>query len=298
MKFSCLSLIFPSLIVPLAAQDSSPKWDVEIPAQIQQNDSPQPLPEAEPINFKVLTTRTKRVEVTEAPPMAELPPIKGTINMTVQVVENPGLSDPPPPLPVLPPSDAAVVARLQELREKYRGTELVFVSATVTDHRRTLVRIYPNGQTDGEITAYSNIDFNHFSGGSGIYRVKEEDDSFHDVGLLMGLGNENSSRMREVAERRGGVENEPTLPEVPDLEESGPAFVLVSGSPNSPAIDTLEQLHDLYRSSGDRLKTDFLAREKAYAERKDYLLKNPPKPDDVVIQFWDRSKGNQPAKGN
>ncbi len=85
-----------------------------------------PAPQPEPIDFKVLTSRTQRMEVTEAPEMTGLPPIKGTINVTVQRVADPGLAGPPAPLPVLPPSDPLVIARLKQLRESYRGAELVF----------------------------------------------------------------------------------------------------------------------------------------------------------------------------
>lgn len=91
----------------------------------------EPAPKPEPIDFKVLASRTQRMKVTEAPEMAGLPPIKGTINVTVQMVKDPGLPDPPPPLPALPPDDPLVIARMKELRENYHGPELVFLSATV-----------------------------------------------------------------------------------------------------------------------------------------------------------------------
>jgi len=276
----------------LNAQEIATKWDVEIPVPITDGTPSAPIPKPEPLDLKILSSRTTRMDVTEAPEMHDLPPITGTINVTVQVVEDPNLPDPPPPLPTLPPDDPAVLARLAELREKYRGTELVFLSATVYDHNRTFLRIYPNGKVGDEVTAWSNLDFNHFSGFS-TYRVKDaEDGTLYDCGLLMGIGGIDTRRWREMAEARG-IEYKgpkiPEIPEMPDFAEGGPAFVVVDGDAESPAMDTLEQIHDLYRKEGARMEEAYHARVKARAERKADLLANPPKPNDVTIQFWKRN---------
>lgn len=260
------------------------KWDVEIPVPISDGTPSPPIPKPEPIEVKVLSSRTTRMDVTEAAEMPDLPPITGTINVTVQFVEDPKLTDPPPPLPALPPDDPAVVARLAELAEKYRGTELVFLSATVHDHNRTLLRIYPNGRVGDSVTAWSNLDFNHFSGFS-TYRVKDAvDETIYDFGLLMGIGNQNAQQRAKY-----GRSDAPEIPEMPDFAEGGPSFVVVEGDAKSPAMDTLEQIHDLYRKEGARMEEAYHARVNARAERKAYLLENPPKPDDVTIQFWKRN---------
>ena len=252
----------------------------------------QPAPKPVPIDFTVLTSRTKQMQVTEAPEMSGLPPIKGAINVTVQRVADPGLADPPAPLPVLPPSDPLVIARMKQLRESYRGTELVFLSATVFDHSRTLLRIHPNGDVKGEITAWSNIDFSHFSGFS-TYRVHNTDGTFSDYGLLMGIGNTDTYGTRKRLARRGHDYNLPEIPELPDLTISGPSFVVVGGETDGEAMDTLSQVHDLYRKEGIRMEEAYHAREKANAERYAYLLKNPPVPDDIVIRFWQRDQGGK-----
>ena len=270
---------------------AAPKWDVEIPEPISDGMPSQPPPEPEPIDFKVLTSHTQRIQVTEAPEMIGLPPIKGTINVTVQRVADPGLADPPAPLPVLPPSDPLVIARLKQLRESYRGTELVFLSATVFDGRRTLLRIYPNGDAKGEITAWSNIDFSHFSGFS-TYRVHNQDGTFSDYGLLMGIGNADTSRLRKRLANYSYDYDLPEIPELPDLAISGPSFVVVGGETNGEAMDTLSQVHDLYRKEGVRMEEACHAREKASVERYAYLLKNPPVPENIVIRFWQRDQAN------
>jgi hypothetical protein len=276
----------------LKAQEVATKWDVEIPVPISDGTPSVPAPKPEPIDFKVLSSHTTRMDVTEAPEMSDLPPITGTINVTVQVVEDPKLIDPPPPLPALPPEDPAVIARLAELRENYRGTQLVFLSATVYDQNRTFLRIYPNGRLVDSVTAWSNLNFHHFSGFS-TYRVKDaEDGTLYDLGLLMGIGGIDTRRWKEMAEARGIEYKGPEIPEIPimpDLADGGPSFVVVEGDVKSPAMDTLEQIHDLYRKEGVRMEEAYHAREKARAERKAYLLANPPKPEDIVIKFWERN---------
>lgn len=290
-------LALPSLLVSiwfsnLSAQEVTTKWDVEIPVPITDGTPSSPPPKPEPIDFNVLSSRTTRLDVEKAPEMPDLPPITGTINVTVQLVKDPNLPDPPPPLPALPPDDPAVVAKLAELAKKHRGTELVFLSATVYNHNRTFLRIYPNGKADNGVTAWSNLDFNHFSGFS-TYRVKDAaDGTLYDSGLLMGIGNTDTKRWSELAAEKGYESRAPEIPEMSELADAGPSFVVVKGDKGSAAMNTLEQIHDLYRKEGARMEDAYHAREKARAERKAYLLANPPVPKDVTIRFWNRESGN------
>jgi hypothetical protein len=291
MKVGMWSLICCNGLGILPAQQASTKWDVEIPVPITDGTPVAPVPEPAPIDFEVLDSRTTRMEVTEAPEMPDIPPVTGTINVTVQLVADPKLPDPPPPLPAVANDDPVVIARLAELRETYRGTQLVFLSATVHDGKRTLLRIYPNGRPDGLVEAWSNLDFNHFSGFSS-YRVKDgQDGTTYDFGLLMGIGNIDTRRWQEIVAARGSEYKGPEIPRIPvmpDLADGGPAFVVVEGEADSPAMDTLEQIHDLYRVEGARMEAAYHAREKARAERKAHLLAHPPQPDDIVIRFWQR----------
>ncbi len=288
MKFLPLSMALLGLLRSAGTQEkSSPAWNVEIPGTISDGTRAQPDPKPESIDFRVLTSRTQRLQVTEAAEMSGLPPIKGTINVTVQRVADPGTPDPPAPLPALPPNDPLVIARLKQLRESYRGTELVFLSATVFDHSRTLLRIHPNGKLEGEVTAWSNIDFSHLSGFS-TYRVHNEDGTFSDYGLLMGIGNTDTYRILRRLAKYGYFYDLPEIPKLPDIAISGPSFVVVGGETQGEAMDTLSQVHDLYRKEGVRMEEVYYAREKANAERYAYLLKNPPVPEDVTLRFWKR----------
>lgn len=242
-----------------------------------------PASEPEPIEFEVKSSITRRVHVVESPEMPGLPAPEGKINITVQLVKDLKLPDPPPPLPALPPDDPAVLARLAELRESYRETELVFVSATVYDHSRTYLRCYPSGGGDRkEISGWSNLDFNHFSGFA-TYQVKGADGETREYGLLMGIGNEDTLQRAELLAKHERTYEAPEIPQLPDLATNGPAFVVTEGeTSDAEAMALIEGMHDLYRVEGARMEEAYHARAKAYEERKAYLLANPPKPNDVT----------------
>ena len=293
MKFLTVSLAFLGLLLPVMGQDKPlTKWDVEIPEfeSISDGTLSKPIVKSEPITFKVLSSRTKKMDVVRAPEMPDLPSITGRIKVNVRMVEDPELPEPPEPLPELSIDDPAVIARMAELREEYQGTSLVFISASVYDHKRTLLRIHTNAGLGGEVSAWSNLDFNHFSGFS-IYRVKDGiNGAPYDFGILLGLGNEDTAAMTKINSLSDIGYKAPKIPKLPDLKKGGPAFVVVEGKKGSSAMNTLEQIHDLYRNDGKRMEAAFHAREKAHAERKAYLLANPTKPEDVTINFWKRDK--------
>ena len=84
-----------------------PLLDTGIPGGIADGTPAVPAPLPEPLQFSVKRTLTSRRQVTEAPEIPGLPPVKGTINVTVQLVEDPGLTDPPPPL-IAQPMDVTI----------------------------------------------------------------------------------------------------------------------------------------------------------------------------------------------
>lgn len=281
----------------LHADESAPDPTVTtgIPGPIADGTPAAPAPKSEPLEFSVISTLDKRIEVQESSELTELPPVKGTITATVQLVEDPGLPDPPPPLPQLPVDDAAVQGRLEELRAKYQETRIAFVSATVYDHSRTLLTVYPSGEAAKSVTVWSNLDFNHFSGFS-TFNVAGQDGTIRQWALLMGIGNTDTRRLSERFAQAGREYQEPKAPELPSLTFSGPSFVIAEGSEADPGgLELVQDMHALYQTEGHRMETAYVAREKAYKERKAYLIANPPVPKDVTIRFWKRNypTGNQ-----
>jgi hypothetical protein len=271
--------------------------EAEITGEISDGKPSGPAPQPEPINLEVIQSHTKRIHVVESPEMPGVPAPAGTINFTTNLVKDPGLPDPPPPLPQLEPDDPAVQARIAELMEKYHETQLVFVSATVYDHSRTYLRCYPSGNGRKGISAWSNLDFNHFSG-FGTYQVKGRDGEMRQYGLLMGLGNMNIRQMSEWLAEHDREYKIPEIPKLPDLAVSGPAFVIVEGdTTDKEAVELVEGMHNLYKAEGARMEDAYHARIKAYEARKAYLLAHPPKPKDVTTWIT-QPRRLSPAQGN
>lgn len=293
------SFVFAAL---LAATTSGSSEDVEssvvsteaeasITGSISDGTPAPPAPEPEPIPFEVESSVNKTVYVVESPESPGLPAPEGDINVTVQRVKDPGLPDPVAPMPALSPDDPEVLARIQEQTTHYRETQLVFVSATVYDHSRTFLRCYPSGNGHKEaVCAWSNIDFNHFSGFS-TYQVKGDDGEIRQYGLLMGLGNQDTAKMAVWLAKHDREDEIPEIPELPDLATGGPAYKIVEGeSPDETGVELIDDMHVLYKVEGTRMEEAYQARIKAYEERKAYLLANPPKPEDVTIRFWKRER--------
>lgn len=265
---------------------------VSIPGTIGDGGTSPAPPKPEDPEFNVLSSTVHAEYVEQTPPMPGLPPVSGTRTITIQRVEQPDFAKPSEPLPDLEPDDPAVEAELERLRENFRGIELIFLSATVYDKSRTFLRIYPDGVGDKQVTAWSNLPFHHF-GGFSTFRVTKPDGGYRDYGLLLGLGHIDTESRREFAERRGAPYTEPTIPELPDLEASGPAYLIAENADDETgdpgALASLERLHVLYAEEGDRMAAAYAAREEARETRKAELLANPPEPEDVIIRFWKRS---------
>ena len=271
------------------------KWEVEIPGPISDGKPAAPSPPPVIPRLSVIESRTLRKDVVEAPPMPGLPPVEGRISVTVSKVVDPGLPPLPKPLPPLSPTDPEVQARMEEFRERNHGFKLNFVSATVYDHSRTFLRIYPNGTPDGEVTAWTNIDFNHFCGFTS-FLVTAPDGTTKDYAMLMGIGNEDTEGMEELFSESDSPYMKPEIPAMRDVAE-GPAFVIVDGKDSgSEALDTLERIHELYAKEGSRMEAAYLSREIEYKKRWDYYRANPPKPKDVVLNYW-RGKRPQNTQG-
>ena len=263
------------------------EWDVSLPEPITDGAVAEPSESPAPVSTQVISSNTIQRQVSEPPPMSGLPPVTGRINVTLQVVEAPDLPEPPSLLPSSP-TDPAVQAQLQEMLQAHTEAKLALVSASVYDNQRTLLRICHNGGIGDEVTAWSNLDFNLFTGWSS-YRINNSDGSTQDCHLLMGIGDIQTATLQQLAADAGQQYEPPAIPALPDLSVGGPAFQVISGEADSPAMDTLEQLHDLFRKEGERMTQAYAAREQAEAERRAELLANPPQPADVTIRYW---KGN------
>jgi hypothetical protein len=283
MKYSpcCLALCLSTL--PLVAQDGTTapadSATVSIPGPVADGTSTQAAPAPEVPDFQVLNSTTLHHEVTEAPPMSGLPPVTGDISLTVKKVVDPQLPE------ASASTDVGTSSAPAETSAQPEPARSLFVSASVYDHSRTLLQIRMDGNPDAEIKAWSNLDFNHFSG-FGHYRVTKADGSYQERGMMMGLGDIDTQQASASSDYVA-----PQIPTLPDLAANGPAFVVIEGS-NADALAALGELHELYRHEGTRLAEAFQSRVTAEAQRRAELLANPPKPKDVVLHYW---RGQSPA---
>ena len=216
----------------------------------------------------------------------------------MQRVDDPRLPEPPAPIPAAALDDSGVSGRLARLNRHVESTDLVFISATVYDHTRTLLRYSPTGAGRGEISAWSNLDFNCFSGFS-TYQVKSAAGTTQEYGLVMAISNENTKAPTTgfPAKRHRNDLTLPDIPNLPDLASGGPMFIVTQGDAREEAsVAVLQGLHDLYRVEGARMQAAHQTRTKAQAERRAYLLANPPVPDDITIRFWKRKPLSSDSK--
>lgn len=283
MKPSPCCLAFGLLTLPLAAQDGptapADSTTVSIPGPVADGTPSDTAPTPEVPDFKVLNSTTQHIEVTEAPPLPGLPPVTGDISLTVKKVADPQLPEPTTSTDTGTSSSQADSAAPIELARS------LVVSASVYDHSRTLLQIRMDGNTSEEIKAWSNLDFNHFSGFA-YYRVTKGDGSYQEHGMMMVLSDIDTQQAAA-----SGDYVAPQIPSLPDLATNGPAFVVVEGT-NADALTALGELHELYRREGTRLAEAFQGRVAAEAQRRAELLANPPKPKDVVLHYW---RGQSPA---
>lgn len=240
-------------------------------------------------DFRVKNSILRRMRVVEPPEMEGLPPVQGWIKATVQRVDDPKLPDPPAPIATSVPAGSAVSARLARLNKHDQSADLVFISATVYDHTRTLLRYSPTGAGRGEISAWSNLDFNCFSGFSN-YQVKEADGKTREHGLVMAISNEETKAPPTAfSAKRHRTYQAPEIPKLPDLASGGPTFIVTQGDTHEKAsVAVIQGLHDLYQVEGARMQAAYQTRIKAEKERRTYLLANPSVPEDITVRFWKR----------
>lgn len=241
-------------------------------------------PPVEKPNFQIESTQVKLVEVVESPPMPGLPPIEGTIKLTVHSVANPNLPEPAPP--AVNSSPAQVESDATESVVAVQETHFISISATVYDRSRTLLVCQPMDGSSQPITVWSNIDFNDFSG-VGTFEAKGADSQVRNYHLMMGICNEDSALLAK----------DPEGPQIPALPDGAPAFRIVTENPSPSAVKLIEDLHALYRDGKVNMATAAAAREKAYEDKKALLLAHPPKPKDVTVHFWKRDPSTAIEEG-
>jgi hypothetical protein len=155
-----------------------------------------------------------------------------------------------------------------EWQEKQQRTTSLFLSASVVDHRATLLRWWEDGK---EYQAWSNVDFKYLTG---FASFSKGDRSFV---TFMGVGDVSSASLRAES-----------MFQVPaDLPTGAPDFRMIQGAAGeSEGYDAIVALHELYATDGVRLREAYELREARRKEAEAELRANPPVPKDIVLNFW------------
>lgn len=210
--------------------------------------------------------------------MSGMVPVSKVVTETIEVVADPQLqvkkAEPDKPARILSEEERAALISRQ------RVVTSVMLSATVYDHKMTLLRWFPNGADGGEMIAWSALDFNVFSG---LHRFTYEGREYSL--MMIGIQNEDT----ELSRLRAALLGRPYVPVVhPELPVTGtPHFVVTCGDAgDAQALAPIAGMHELYRLEKDKLLAQYEERKKAQKEYEEWVRANPPEPKDVLIRVW------------
>jgi hypothetical protein len=200
---------------------------------------------------------------------------------------------PMPPVVAAPPEETANPATPQpvtETGESQQASGFIFVGANVFHPKdsapRTLVNFSPQGQ-GAEITFWSSADFAYLSGFSSFVGSDGIERS-----LMMSWGQQEIEHLSDLTTESGVAAC--GVPEMPALPAGKATFSIASGQPSPETLTAIQSLHDLYNNEYNRLKTAYEGRERARLANEAELKAHPPKPKDLIINYW-RIEAPQPA---
>ena len=185
------------------------------------------------------------------------------------------------------PSQAPVARRSitpQTKRESKPQGGFFMVSATVYDHRVTLLRWSHDGE---EFSAWSNVDWNHLGG------VVSFEGRGKEYAMTL-LSSNVSLRKLKQQRRKGEKVSIPEIPKLPRLAKRGARYMIIKGDEaNDGAMGFIEAVHDLYDAEKVRLVRAYHERERnrIIRERKEAASRNnPPPKKDAIINYWRKNK--------
>jgi len=196
--------------------------------------------------------------------------------------------------PVLPPRPRAPVRPAEEpqappltaaqQRRAAKRSAVMFLSATVYDHRVTELRWFENQR---EYRAFSNADFNLLAGRSEI----ETDDTIY--WLIMAVGNLTAEEVATFNQRIAAEGLPPAPRQIPlpaNFSATRAEYVLAEGSalplPAAETLAGLDALHVFYDANRPALVEEQTRREAESAARVEAERIKATTPKRTVIQFW------------
>ena len=192
----------------------------------------------------------------------------------------------PVPIPLTPEQTTAAEARA---KKKF---EVLMIFATIYDHRLTELRWFADNR---EYRAWSNIDFNLFSGQGEI----ETADSIYT--LIMGIAEDSVEGVDAENQRAAslGWTQRKELPAAGQFSQTRAEYFLEStGSDPEPSMEALapiDALHTYHDANRTRLADESFQREAARIAQELRPKEHPPVPKDTVIHFWPKKSRVYPT---
>ncbi len=218
---------------------------------------------------------------------------QGGRQITIQKIAPIALPPPPEVAISADPASPALLARIAALRAKYPRNEIISLGATVYRSQdlppRTLVRVWPAG-AEKAVNFWSSADFSLLSGVSSFVGSDGATRS-----LMMMWSTVDIDRITGLMAKHG---RQYVPPAIPDFPAGKATFSIISGNPEPGALAAIQSLHDVYHSEHARLLTAYQGREQARLAQQAELKANPPRPKDIVLNYWlTDSTGPAPTKG-
>ncbi|MEO5716497.1 MAG: hypothetical protein ABIT37_23670 [Luteolibacter sp.] len=189
----------------------------------------------------------------------------------------------PPPLeaPRIDVADPAIQQRVGDFSEEHPNTEFLFIGGSVFHSKdssvRTLVNLSPLGRGES-VTFWSSADFGLLSGFSSFVG---SDGITHS--LMMAWSRQEVDSLSDLV---GKAADGSGISKIPDLPAGKATFAITQGKPDAETLTAIQSLHDLYNNDYERLKTAFEGRERARIANEAELKAHPPKPKDIVLNYW------------
>ena len=198
---------------------------------------------------------------------------RGDHSIIYQRVAPPPPAAPSTPAPVPAPRVLSAEERAAQQRREAKLHAVLFLSATVLDHRVTELRWSDEGK---EYRAFSNIDFRYLSGMGEI----ETANAIYTLMLAL-----DSGPPETLAERTR------EFPQIAALPKDRAAWVLADGSgqTNTTGMTVLDAIHPYYDAHREALLQAYGEREAARSEAERQLREQPPVRKDTVIRYWKKS---------
>jgi hypothetical protein len=193
----------------------------------------------------------------------------------------------PPPMPNLPEAPLAAETieevsgeeQTADVPVEYAADDFVMAGASVFRSKdrktRSLVQLWPQGGVQS-VTFWSSADFGLLAPIGSFVCTDGKTRS-----LMLMWGASETDSLASLAAELG-----PDSPPIPEFAGGKASFATTTGKASDATLVWIQSLHDIYNSDYERLKSAYDGREQARLEKEAELKANPPKPKNLVFNYW------------